>query len=136
MICPPRFAVTLEDVVALRLKLLVEDGQLVGDFSLCLSVVEACRTSVVTEILQGDIMETSRLLELFLVFAESLYHRILSIGDIVDGGTVCLECVAKLFLSLSTKLVLLSGVLLQQLVELLGGHVIYCGSLCLHVLVL
>lgn len=58
-------------------------------------------------------METSRLLELFLVFTESLYHRILSIGDIIDDGTVFLECVCQLLLSLGAQLILLSGVLLQ-----------------------
>lgn len=62
-ICPPRFAVTLEDVVTLRLKLLVEDAHLVGELRLALLVLTSYLVASLGELAHLDVVHLLVLLE-------------------------------------------------------------------------
>ena len=112
-ICPPRFAVTLEDVVALRLQLLVEDGHLVGELRLALLILTSYLVASLGEVAHLDVVHLLVLLKGGTTLAEIVGRLTLVVDDGIYRVVVSRVQGGKLLVLLGAKLVLLLGVLLQ-----------------------
>ena len=78
---PPRFAVTLEDVVALRLQLLVEDGHLVGELRLALLILTSYLVASLGEVAHLDVVHLLVLLKGGTTLAEIVGRLTLVVDD-------------------------------------------------------